>query len=48
LKKKEKVIKKTHFSAASKRYQKMNDFERLIKGYFDVEISSVNTRELKR
>ena len=48
LKKKEKVIKKTHFSAASRKYQKMNDFERVIKGYFDVDISSVNTRDLKR
>jgi hypothetical protein len=26
----------------------MNDFERTIKGYFDVDINSVNTRELKK
>jgi hypothetical protein len=48
LKKKEKLVKKTHFSAASKRYQKMNDFERAIKGYFETDINSVNTRDLKK
>lgn len=26
----------------------MNDFERTIKGYFDTDISSVNTRDLKK
>lgn len=40
-------MKKTVYSAVSKRYQKLNELERSIKGLFDVDFESVKFDELR-
>lgn len=45
--KKEKVMKKTVYSTMSKRYQKLNELEKNIKGLFDMDFESVKFDELR-